>query len=202
MSMFTNELLTNRFHVTHFGGCAVLFNEDTSFPDVKVKSIYLHDIRRVASFRRQLLSGQKSFTVMSLHTNNRFAKKRGIGKKLILTVRAVMLEHHVDVVSMELLGDATTATVSVPLKRPLPNVPCRCLPAPHHCGVHGRFRVRGKTCVDSSTTRIQMEDGKFVSMVHSPFLTWLHLDFVERRSVQSRKTRSTTPLERTLSAAP
>ena len=45
--MFDHELLTNRFHVTHYGGCAVLFNKDTFFPDVKVKSIYLHDIRRV-----------------------------------------------------------------------------------------------------------------------------------------------------------
>ena len=41
-----HELLTNRFHVTHYGGCAVLFNKDTFFPDVKVKSIYLHDTRR------------------------------------------------------------------------------------------------------------------------------------------------------------
>ena len=42
-----HELLTNRFHVTHYGGCAVLFNKDAFFPDVKVKSMYLHDIRRV-----------------------------------------------------------------------------------------------------------------------------------------------------------
>ena len=27
------ELLTNRFHVTHNGGCAVLFNKDTFLPD-------------------------------------------------------------------------------------------------------------------------------------------------------------------------
>ena len=24
-----HELLTNRFHVTHYGGCAVVFNKDT-----------------------------------------------------------------------------------------------------------------------------------------------------------------------------
>ena len=42
-----HELFTNRFHVAHYGGCAVLFNKDTFFPDVKVKSIYLHDTRRV-----------------------------------------------------------------------------------------------------------------------------------------------------------
>ena len=77
-----HELLTNRFHVTHSGGCAVLFNKDTFFSDVKVDSIYLHDVRRVlpdkvmegesgwvlqgvpsrASFRRQPLSGQKTYS--------------------------------------------------------------------------------------------------------------------------------------------
>ena len=41
-----HELLANRFHVTHYGGCAVLFNKDTLFSDVKVKSIYLHDTWR------------------------------------------------------------------------------------------------------------------------------------------------------------
>ena len=60
-------------------GCAVLFNKDTFFPDVKVKSIYLHDTRRElpgevmegdsgwvlqgvlsrVSFRRRPLSDQK-----------------------------------------------------------------------------------------------------------------------------------------------
>ena len=81
-----NEIFTNRFHVTHYGGCAVLFNKDTFCPDVKVKSIYRHDIRCVlpdkvvegdsgwvlegvlsrASFRRQPPSGQKTFTVYVL----------------------------------------------------------------------------------------------------------------------------------------
>ena len=75
-----HELLPNRFHVTHHGGCAVLFNKDTFFPDVKVKSIYLHDTRREnpdkvmegdqgwvlqgvlsrASFRRPPLSGPQN----------------------------------------------------------------------------------------------------------------------------------------------
>ena len=70
----------NRFHVTHYGRCAVLFNKDTFFSNIKVKSIYLHDTRRElpdkvmegdsgwvlqgvlsrASFRRQPLSGQKN----------------------------------------------------------------------------------------------------------------------------------------------
>ena len=89
----------------------MLFNKVTFFLDVKVKSIYLHDSRREfpdkvmegnsgwvlqgvlsrASFRRQPLSGQKTFTVLSLHISNIYAEKRGIGKKLILTILAVML---------------------------------------------------------------------------------------------------------------
>ena len=37
-----HELLTNRFHVTHYAGCAVLFNKETFYPDISVKSNYLH----------------------------------------------------------------------------------------------------------------------------------------------------------------
>ena len=40
-----HEFLTTRFHVTHDGGCAILFNKDTFVPDIKVTSIYLHDLR-------------------------------------------------------------------------------------------------------------------------------------------------------------
>ena len=76
---------------------------DNLFSDVKVRSIYLHDIIRVlpdkvvegdfwlrfarrtrASLRRQRPSGHKTFTVTSLHICNIYDKKRGIGKKLIL----------------------------------------------------------------------------------------------------------------------
>ena len=73
-----HEILHERFHVTHFAGCAILFNKDTFYPDISVKSIYLHDTRRGvqdhiveieqgwvlqgvlsrASFRRAAASGQ------------------------------------------------------------------------------------------------------------------------------------------------
>ena len=76
-----HDILTNRFHVTHHGGCAILYNKDTFHPNIDVKSIYLHDTRRDlpdqvmegdqgwvmqgvlsrASFRRPPLSGQKTF---------------------------------------------------------------------------------------------------------------------------------------------
>ena len=80
MSIMT-FLLICRFHVTHCGGCAILFNKDTFYPNIDVKSVYLHDTRRDlpdqvlegdrgwvmqgvlsrASFRRPPLSGQKTF---------------------------------------------------------------------------------------------------------------------------------------------
>ena len=41
-----HELLTNRFHVTHHAGYAILSNKDTFCPNIDVKSIYLHDTRR------------------------------------------------------------------------------------------------------------------------------------------------------------
>ena len=102
----------------------MLFNKDTFFSDVKVKSIDLHDTRRElpdkvidgdsgwvlqgvlsrASLRRQPLSGQKTFTVLSLNINNVYAEKRGMGKKL--TIRAVMLDENVDLVAGDFNGAA------------------------------------------------------------------------------------------------
>ena len=119
-------LLTNRFHVTHYAGCAVFFNKDTFYTNVDVKSIYLHDTRRDlpdqvmegeegwvmqgvlsrASFRRPPVSGQKYFTVLSLHISNIYAKKKGIAKKLSFTLRAIMITQEVDLVAGAFHGTA------------------------------------------------------------------------------------------------
>ena len=118
------EFLTNRFHVTQHGGCAILLNNDTFFSDIKVTSLYLHDLRysqqdkvkegetgwvihgviSKASFRRKPRGGKSSFTVMSLHINNNYAKKRSIGKKLLLAIRAVMLDEQKDLVAGDFNG--------------------------------------------------------------------------------------------------
>ena len=187
-----HELLTNRFHVTHYGGCAVLFNKDTFFPDVKAKTIYLHDTRRDlpdkvmegdsgwvlqgvlsrASFRRHSLSGQTTFTVLSLHISNIYAKKRGIGKKLILTIRAVMLGEKVDLVAGDFNGCCTGVRQqeqSVPSKKPLLTVLWRCLPAPHHYGDLDRFQASGLMSVGSSNLLNRVGTGKFGFAAHSPF---------------------------------
>ena len=192
-----HELLTNRFHVTHYGGCAVLFNKDTFFPDVKVKSIYLHDIRRLlpdkvvegdsgwvlqgvlsrASCRRQPPSGQKTFTVMSLHISNNYAKKRGIGKKLILTIRAVMLDEKVDLVAGDFSGAAwrrDNSNNNSIIEEAFEDCDLPMPPGPHRHGVLEQFQVIGRTCVDSSTPLlIRMDNGKFVYTAHSPFTTKL-----------------------------
>ena len=59
-----------------------------------------------ASFRRQPRNGPTFFTVMSLHINNNYAKQRGIGKKLLLTIRAIMQEEHVHLVAGDFNGAA------------------------------------------------------------------------------------------------
>ena len=51
----------------------------------------LRSVLSRSTFRRQPLSGQKTFTVLSLHIINVYPGKCGIGKKLNLTIRAVML---------------------------------------------------------------------------------------------------------------
>ena len=59
-------------------------------------------------------NGKSFFTMMSSHINNQFPKKRGIGKKLLLTVRTVMLEQHVDLVANDFNGAHAAATDDSP----------------------------------------------------------------------------------------
>ena len=105
---------------------AIHFNKDTLHPDISVKSIHLHDTRQGlqdqvvegeqgwvmqgvlsrATFRRSPVSGQKCITVLSLHISNIYAQKKGIAKKLILTLRAIMISQEVDLVAGDFNGTA------------------------------------------------------------------------------------------------
>ena len=96
------------------------------FPNIDVKSVYLHDTRRDlpaqviegengwvlqgflsrAIFRRPPVSGQKYFTVLSLHISNIYAKKKGIAKKLSFTLLATMISQEVDLVAGDFNGTA------------------------------------------------------------------------------------------------
>ena len=103
-------------------------------PDIKVSFIYLHDtgngqhqivnegqsgwvlqaVMSRASFRRLPRDGTSFFTVMSLHIKNNFSRKRGIGKKLQLTVRTVLLTW-LRATSTALHGTANLAVTLDPL---------------------------------------------------------------------------------------
>ena len=216
-----HELLTNRFHVTHCGGCAVLFNKDTFFPDIKVKSIYFHDIghdrpdkvfegesgwatQGVISrppFRRQPL-GLPFFTVMSLHINNNYAKKRGIGKKLLLTTRAATLDEQVDLVAGDFNGAAWRRATNANNIRIIEEAFADCdLPMPSGpTPLWGPGAVPGTwsdVCgflkpPDSNERWTVRQHGAFPILHEALGIrptdqschheVWLHLDFVERTS--------------------
>ena len=187
-----HELLTNRFHVTHYGGCAVLFNKDTFFPNIKVKSINLRDTRHDlpdkvfegesgwviqgvisrACFRRQP-HGSPFFTVMS-HIKNNYAKKRGIGKRLLLTIRAVMLEEQVDLVAGDFNGAAWRRTTNANNISIIEEAFADCdLPTPPGptplWGLGAVPSTWSDVCVGFSSLRTLMNAGKYGSTVHSPF---------------------------------
>ena len=75
-----------------------------------------------------------------------------------------MLDEKVDLVAGDFngaRGDATTATISVSLKRPLLTAPFRCLLVPHRCGDLEEFLVSGRTFLDSSNPLILMDWNTF-----------------------------------------
>ena len=166
-----HDIHQERFHVTHHAGCAILFNKDTFYPDINVKSIYLHDTRRGlpdqiiegeqgwvlqgvlsrASFRRAAATGQKVFTVLSLHISNIYAKKKGIAKKFIQTLRAIMISQEVDLAAGDSNGQrgvVAAETISVLLIKPFLIVPCLRHRAPHRAGDLDPLRTIGQTFVD------------------------------------------------------
>ena len=59
-----------------------------------------------ASFRRPPLSGQKTFTVLSPRISNIYAIKRCLAKKLIPSIRAIMIGHQIDLVAGDFNGTA------------------------------------------------------------------------------------------------
>ena len=74
------------------------------FPSASWSRAWKNMWRWCASFRRLPRNGNSFFTMMSLHINNRYATKRGIGKKLLLTFRTVMLQEHVEMVAGDFNG--------------------------------------------------------------------------------------------------
>ena len=143
------------------------------------------------------------------------AKKRGIAKKLILTIRAIMLGQHVDLVAGDFNGTAwrcsnrnNISTIEeafadcalpappgpTPLWRPgsIPNNwadVCGFLQPPES-DRYWKVRLHGAFSIPSKAPGLRTTDQ---SCHHE---TWLHLEFVDRRSTQSRA-GPTNSLQRT-----
>ena len=130
-----------------------------------------------ASFRRQPRNGPKFFTVMSLHINNNYAKKRGIGKKLLLTIRALCRKSTCTwslVTSTELPGSyqmVTTPNPPVLSRKPSPTQIYQCRLAPHRCGAQVHYHVNGLTFVILISLRTRLKNGRSVCMELSLFTT-------------------------------
>ena len=126
---------------------------------------------------------KQTFTVMSLHINNNFAKKRDIGKKLLLTIRAIMQDEHVDLDACDFNGAAwrqSSGNSSQPTSTLRGGI-CR----------HGLsnaalelFLVNGPTYVASSFFHTHMNYGRYAYMEHSQCL--------EKSWVSVKETRAAT----------
>ena len=82
---------------------------DSTWPSTQAarfSSIRILSILTRASFRRSAVSGQRYFTVLSQHIRNIYAKKKGMAKKLILTLRDIMISQEVDLVASDFNGTA------------------------------------------------------------------------------------------------
>ena len=124
-----------------------------------------------ASFRRPLVSGQKYFTVLSLHISNIYAKKKGITKKLILSIRAIMISQQVDLVAGDFNGTAwrcrsrnnlsTVDEAFADCALPTP-------PGPTPLWDLDPFRITEQTSVDFLNHQAPIDIGRCACMVHSP----------------------------------
>ena len=144
-----------------------------------------------ASFRRQPRGGKSFFTVMSLHINNNYAKKRGIGKKMLLAIRAAMLVKHIDLVAGDFNGPAWRRQTTGGNLSIIEEAFCRFRLTdaswPHTlCGAQGQCQVLGQTFAGFSSLQTPMNTGKYVSMEPFPFSTKLWA-FVPRIKVATMK---------------
>ena len=122
-----HAILHERFYVTHFAGCRgslqqghFLLQRPASSPSTSTTPGESCTIRLskaiLAGFYKVLCHvlpfgvlqpvAQTVFTVLSLHINNVYAKKRGIAKKIIQAVRSLMISQDIDLVAGAFNGAA------------------------------------------------------------------------------------------------
>ena len=141
--------------------------------------------------------------MLSLHISNIYAKKKGIAKKLILTIQVIMIGHQVDLVAGDFNGTAwrcsnrdniSTIDEAFPdcaLPTPLGPTPlwwpgsipnnwadvCGFLKPPDS-DRYWKVRMHGALSTPRKTLSLRPTDQ---SCHHE---TWLHLDFVDWRNSQ------------------
>ena len=76
-----HEILQETFHVTHCAGCAILFDKDTFYPDINVKSIYLHDTRR--GLPDQIIEGEQGWVLQGVLSRVSFRRAAASGQKFL-----------------------------------------------------------------------------------------------------------------------
>ena len=203
-----HAILHERFYVSHFAGCAVLFNKDTFYPNIDVKPhissrheakftrsycrrrtwMVLQGVVSPASFRRAASSGQTAFTVLSLHINNIYAKERGIAKKIIQAVRALVISHNFDLVA----GDFNGAAWRCRSRDNLSSIEeafadCALPPPPgppHLCGTWIHPGQLGRCLWFSEATWFQ-------EILESE-QTWAHFPFLDKLSVCAHMIKAAT----------
>ena len=110
-----HEYVTRQFHETHFNGCAVLFYKHTFEPDIKVKATRtptdkvpgwaFEAILSKGSYSAHSQKRQnRNFTMMSLHCESTFAKKRSMDLNIFLAVRTVTCQENVDLAAGDFNG--------------------------------------------------------------------------------------------------
>ena len=91
-------------------------------------------------------------------------------KKLILTIRAIMIAQQIDVVAGDFNGTAWRCSNrdNISTIDELQTVRCQRRRALHHCGEPDRFQTTGLTSVGSLNRPIQIGTRRYACMVRSP----------------------------------
>ena len=150
-----HDFLTNRFHVTHYGGR----NKDTFFSDTKVSSIYLHDTTACEQ-DKIIFHGSVSAHQQQLHQkawNREEASPRR--------------PHHnagrgdFNATAGRQSNGNTPQPTSI-IEEAFADTD---FPMPHSCGAQEQRQVNGPMCVVLSSPRTLVTNGRFVCMELSQF---------------------------------
>ena len=193
-----HEICHERFHVTDFAGCVVSSPQETPSIHTSASNRSAFTTRGEvcqimllkenmdgcvfsrASFRRAAASGQKVFTVLSLHISSICAKKKDLSRKSsrpFVFSRSLKTLISLQAISMAQLGVVAAATISVTPPGPTPLWGPRSIPNSWAdvCGIQRFWKVNKHGAF--STLRQALGLRSSGQSCHRE--TWLHLQIVE-----------------------